>query len=424
MLKRGCKQPRFDRRQLKKVKGIPRDQLHALVDKVEISANFEKDHKSNVCLLKCSLAFFLVIVVFCVMAASKSEDNKLVQTSNRQETETKIGEIYFSNASTSLMNQTLREREEAERKELEQAIMDYNKTSVEDDEKTAQILLRTYNSIIRKRSLPKLLLLLVTWLMFCPLFIINKYRRDTQLAFQNVTSLLNIENELYFCKKGFVWSVDHTVCMLRLVRTHDPKSFEAVMLERREQVIAESTPRVIAVDQSTDFLQCEDSLPLHRKSSEISTLTAEQHHIYHGSQQPGYAMNPVYQPYGYYPMGYPAQGGFQQPLQFYHHPMQMMQGMNFNQGQMLHPNSQPVQFGPDTGQGPGHQQYEGEQQENLQQKDNTETGDESDDDEDDADPESSSENTQSKHRSFGKKRKINPDSGSVGAKFLTSRMAK
>lgn len=418
VLRRRCSQAKFDRRPLKKVKGVPKDQLHALVDKVEISANFEKEIKLNICMMKCAVAICLLITGFCVLAAVKSGDDSQTQRLSHEQVEHQAGRAYLVNASTDYVSQTLHQRAEQERKDLEQAMLEYNKTSVEDDEKTAQILLRAYNSIDRKNAFPKLMLFLVAWMIFCPLFMFKKVTRDKQMAYQSVSSLLNIENELYFCKKGHIWVVDHQVTRLRLVRTHDPKAVESMLAGRQVQWPTQSGAQNIgAARQSAEGRQDADPL-LHKQRSGSSGPNAEHAAYYPGSPQPGMMMSQLYSPYGYYPMGYPGPSGYQQQAPFYHSSMQMGPAMGLPlAAQLRQPDLNPLYQGE---VGPQHGQNAYGQQDNFQQKETSETGDESEDDEDD----SGSDQTHSKHRSFGKRRRMNPDSGSVGAKFQTAKFAR
>lgn len=415
ILKRRCHESKFDRRQLKKVKGVPRDQLNALVDKVEITGNFQKEIKVNLCLMKCAGVFCLFIAVLCVIAATKSQDNALLDQKSHEQLEEDTGSSYLLNSSNHFVDQVLRQRLEDENKEMDKAVLEYNKTSVEDDEKTVQILLKAFNSIDRKTTLPKFLIVLIIWMVFFPLYMFNKFRVDKRVAYKNITCLLNIENELYFCKRGYLWVIDHMLNRLKLIRTHDPKQFEmtevqppvAEQLEHQEEIEVIEKEKVSIRDQD-----------IHLKEKKMSETKSEEQEkpIYQIGQFPSNFMMPqMFPPFNYYPMGVHDPRSYPPQIPMYPQMVPYLHQMPFHQQPHLHPGIFGQGLQPDdVGKG---QNFDYKQGENNHQKETTETGDESEGEEEESD----SDVSESKHRSFGKKRKMNPDSGSVAAKFQTAK---
>jgi hypothetical protein len=420
VLKRRCPNYKFDRRGLKKVKGVPKDQLNALVDKVEISTNFRREIQMNKRIIKCNAFIAIVLVVLCIVAASKSADTSSKPTETTEQLEQQMGLSFMKNSSYEFVHQSLKQKSEESKRAIERAISEYNKTSaIGDDEKTAQILLRTYNSINRKNTLPKLLCILIWLLLTCPLMLYTKIRNDQRVAYKNVSSLLIIENEMYFCKRGYLWSIDHHVSKLKLIKTHDPKSFEVEELRKNsvEIVQEEGENAPIKIKSSSQEKTAEEVAVKDEITEEKEE--AQKPSGYPPMQYgPPFMMNPMYPPMNYYPWGFPPQANFQHPMPIYPHFNPMMQNINYYQ-QVQPPNAD---FQPDFlevtlkdkevfGKPP---------MKNQGMKETSETGDESDDNDEESDSNASS----SKHRSFGKKRKMNPDSGSVAAKFQTVKAIK
>jgi hypothetical protein len=128
-----------------------------------------------------------------------------------------------------------------------------------------------------------------------------------------------------------------------------------------------------------------------------------------------FMMNQMYAPVSYYPWGYPPQGGYPHPISMYPQFNPMMQSMPYYPQAPAEANFDFLESGV-----PIHETKVAPPFKNPHLKETSETGDESDD----RDEESDSHASESKHRSFGKKRKLNPGSGSVGAKFQTARVVK
>lgn len=420
VLKRSCPNYKFDRRGLKKVKGVPRDQLNALVDKVEISTNFRREIQKIKRIIQFNVCMVLVLVILSIVAASKSDKSEEINVPSREQLERQMGITFMQNSSYEFTHDSLKQKSEEAKRAIEQAISDYNKTStIEDDEKTAQILLRTLNSINRKNTLPKLLCILISWLLTAPLILLTKIRNDRGVAYKNVCSLLNIENEMYFCKRGYLWSIDHNVSKLKLCKTHDPKSFE---YDEPKSVPEESISKTVETatlkkhHASSDPTGCE--VNIRNEMTEEKEVEFQQSGYPMMQFGPPYMMNQVYPPMGYLPWGMPPQGGFQPPMPMYPPFGPMMQNVAFyHQMPIAGPESNPDFL---DGKRNAGQVATRQPNKNQHMKESSETGDESDDN----DEESDSNPSTSKHRSFGKKRKLNPDSGSVAAKFQTARVVK
>jgi hypothetical protein len=416
-LSRSCSSYKFDRRGLKKVKGVPKDQLNALVDKVEISTNLRREITMNKRIIRCNVFVAILLVILCIVAASRSGEQILKPGPSSEQSEEQLGLSFVQNASYSFSHQSLKQRSEEAKRAIEKAISEYNKTStIGDDEKTAQILLKAFNSLSRKNTLPKLLVFLICWLLTSPMILLTKIRKDRRVAFRNVCSLLNIENEMYFCKRGYLWSINHNVTKLRLIKTHDPKSFEYEEPKKGKEdapiELLEIVPhkKMFSIDEKSHADVILDNEISEAKEPNSKPSGYPMMHYGHP-----FMMNQMYSPFSYYPMGFPPQGAYPPGMPMYPQYNPMMQTMPYFQ--------QPACDGqPDFLEGPPDSQLPKIPQpgKNPNLKETSETGDESDD----RDEESDSQASASKHRSFGKKRKFNPGTGSVGAKFQNAKMVK
>ena len=219
---------RFDRRKLKKVKDVPRDQLESLVDKVELASNFDAESRLNRKLVKMFVFAIIIIVSLSVLASLHKGDESSSQSLSQEQLDLQETQSLFQNSSLALINKLISQKDAV--------IKNRSRTkedTVEDDEKTAQYIARFFESIDRKTSLPKLLLALIFSIISGPLIYLAKLRQDDRKAFKSISTLLNIENDLYFCRKGYLWSIDHNVSRLKLTKTHSSKTFEQAPEEPR-----------------------------------------------------------------------------------------------------------------------------------------------------------------------------------------------
>jgi len=391
----------FDRRKLKKVKDVPRDQLHALVDKVEIASNFNAESKVNRCMLRIFATGIFILVTMSVMAAVHQKDDTQSQTISDEQLETFISQQLVQNSSSPLVQKLMQQKED-----LSKRSRDESTSGVEDDEKTAQFLAKAFQSIDKKTNLPKLVLALILWFIAGPLIYFAKLRQDNRKAFKNISTLLNIENDLYFCKKGYLWSIDHNVSRLKLTKTHCPAKLEQLedsQLSLREfEAMSQQSSSIIRSDIVQTKMFDEEAVS-EEKPKNFPKLQAEV--IPQPETQPLLMQNTMSMeipqpqmmmgqpglpqsffpysgqvPLNYFPMGYYGQ----YPMMYPYHPQMIP----------IQPQESPV-----------------DKTENVNSDtEETESAVEAD----------SPPISVSKHRSYAKKRKLNQISGSVNAKFSTA----
>ncbi len=342
VLKRMAHSVRFNRRKLKKVKDIPKIQLNALVDKVELASNFMREVKTNNCMMRFYAFGIAILLAFLILATVRSEKDDSSPGLTREEQSVLTASKLFQNSSAEMATSIFEDEDTDGRNSTAQMAAEESGTGIEDDEKTAQMIAKLLKSLDRENALPRIMLALVIWLITGPVIFFGKKYKDIRVAYRNITQLLNLENELYFCRKGYFWSIDQDVTQLKLIKTHDPSSFgdlDESNVTTAEDVF-EEPPRIKmqAIEEKAELTQATEMKP--KSKDKLNTIKSSdskedtnptpnpnpqlQPHL---QLPPNYMMNPaMYAPIGYMPMN------FQSQMQYVYAMNQMTQQLVPQQG--------------------------------------------------------------------------------------------
>lgn len=93
----------------------------------------------------------------------------------------------------------------------------------DDDEYWIILIGKTVNSLDRKVMLPKLFFFVTCILGIGVMILTAKSKLDKRKSYQRVCDLLNRENQEYFCKQGYIWSIDHNLTQLVVTRSHESR---------------------------------------------------------------------------------------------------------------------------------------------------------------------------------------------------------
>ena len=363
---------KFKRKKLRVVKDVSKDMLHALVDKVEISSNFNREQQNNRCMKRTYAFIIALLLALVILSTVRSERDDTVIVS-REDIHMQIISKMYKNSSMVFINSLIEDSyNESGRSTSQQIMSEETSGVVEDDEKTAQIIAKLVKSLDRENALPKIMLMLILWVITGQMIYMAKKHRDLRIAYRNITHLINIENELYFCRKGYIWSIDHKVAQLKLSKTHDPSS----LMEDSSEDTSKTQLAMKRIHNREDNQNTVWRQPGEEREGDLKGVYQQQQH----QQQ--------YSPFNYHQMYMPYM--FNSQMMYHNH---MQNHNNNNNG------------GGDLQNNP---EYESE---SSHDNASCEDDDEASKDQD------QNEKANSKHRSYNKRRKMNPDSGSVDAKF-------
>lgn len=112
-----------------------------------------------------------------------------------------------------------------------------NSAAEDEDEQWIILLGNAVNSLDRKVMLPKLFFFLTCILGIAVMIFTAKSKLDTRKSYQRVCDLLNKENQDYFCKQGYIWSIDHKLSQLVVTRSHDLRTSLDIQVKHLELTV-------------------------------------------------------------------------------------------------------------------------------------------------------------------------------------------
>lgn len=254
----------FNRRVLRNIKDLPQDMMEALVDKVEITGNIVKLRELTKYLgLLCHIILFAlaaatVFAYFFSFETSSNSSSRISQALRIHRKEMAISwnidtfiegnhewlEEYFHNMDLKRNELLTTELKEKYKQDI-MAILD--KMEIPEDvsqereqfleNKTAALIADTLNKL-KKDGLVQFFVIMFVVLLFTKSYVGNLFYRNQELnVFKNVNSMLTIENETYFCRRGYVWTIDDKMMVLKISKIN-------IRVGKKRQSYKESLPKV------------------------------------------------------------------------------------------------------------------------------------------------------------------------------------
>ena len=245
LIEKDLKEGKFSRKQLKKVKEVPSDLLESILEKVEIMTCTKRLSQifRGVSFFKLSIIVGLASMVIHSLLRTRNEaeiDNlKAIQKSIRRDYSvyenidvwiTKNQQWlhdYFDESSDVTFKSMLPSDLEFYRGRVKGIMDEMEITDVIQEErlkftegKTIEMVGKVLLSTRKKHLVKCVLCLLVAILCFGVYFSSMFMKTHNANIYKNVSAYLSFENESYFCKKGYYWSIDEKMTTLKLSKIY------------------------------------------------------------------------------------------------------------------------------------------------------------------------------------------------------------
>lgn len=235
----------FSRKQLQKITDLPQEMLESLVDKVEFIGANKRFRTVRNGLRMFGLACLLMLkclVVYCFFKNTDEEAIFFLKEAQKHKSfpvsiESSIDrwitsnqewlQDYFDDSSIISMRNLNDSKFHEYRGKLTEITKAMNLSDMISEEKnnfiegkTAELISNVLLSI-KKKALCKLSVYFLMTLFAIKVYMSAFFFRNHEAnIYKNIVSILSIENETYFCKRGYCWSINENLSVLKLSKIY------------------------------------------------------------------------------------------------------------------------------------------------------------------------------------------------------------